>query len=190
MSDTPSPSPEERIKALEKQLEELQKHLGTEKATSNVPRAKKPAKNMAWLSLIFLVLPVIAYWGFSTGLKGRFSAQGAILGNWSVQARDCRSGAAYIPQFWGMVVKSGKAKEPKFEVQGDSPKNGKVLVWGPEFETPVTLDKNLCSVYEIEIKRNGSKVNNVVAIEGYVKLDCSLAESGKFIADIQFRNCY
>ncbi len=190
MLESSSQSTEEKIKALQKQVEELQKRLNTEKPDSNLPRTKKPPKNMAWLSLIFLVIPVIAYWGFSSGLKGNFSAQGSTLGNWQAEARECRSGAAYIPQFWGMVVKGGKTSEPKLEVQGDSPKNSKVLVWGPKFETPVTLDKNSCSVYEIEIKRNGSRVNNVVAIEGYVKLNCNLTEGGKFTADLKFRNCY
>ena len=186
-------STEERIQALEKKVEELQKKVGIpQEATFSLSSnsKKKTFNPMPWMSLLFLIIPIIAYWGFSSGLQGNFSSQSTLLGNWAFKAKACRSGAAYIPPFWGVTIKSGKIGSPHFEVQGDTPQNAKILVWGSESENPVTLDRTICKLLDLKLKRNGSLVNNVVAVEGYLKMDCTPPGGGQFLADIQFRNCH
>lgn len=176
---------EERIRELEEQVRQLQGNKPVPSNNDSKLSNLKPKKGLFFLFWgVFLIAAALSYWGFTTGLKGYFSLQGIRF-----EANSCRSGAAFVPQFWGFVVRSKGKKGPRFELQGNSPENAQIFVW-TESKNPLLFNHQNCKNLELSFEQNGSKVNDVLAIRGNLKAACKNESGQEFIADVQFRNCH
>lgn len=177
---------EQRIRDLEEQVRQLQNKTGSTPSPTFTIKNKKNFVSSPFFALsIMAIAGIVAYWGFSTGLKGSFSFKGN-----HYNANSCRSGAAFIPQFWGVVIRSGSKTAPRIEIQGDSPAKAQLLVWGADSETPFLFNQQSCKTLEVKLETNGSKVNEVTALEGFLKAQCVGQNNTEFSADIKFRNCH
>lgn len=176
---------EERIRELEEQVRQLQGQPPSSSTNNSSIRNLKPKKGAFFIFWgIFLIAAPLCYWGFSTGLKGYFSLQGI-----RYEAKSCRSGAAFVPQFWGFIVRSQGKTGPRFEVQGNSPESAQIFVWA-DSKVPLLYNRQNCKNLELSFDQNGSKVNDVLAIEGSLKAECQSESAPEFVADVQFRNCH
>lgn len=176
---------EQRIRELEEQVRQLQGQNASSPTKSSKSNNSRTMKNPALFGLTLILIAIgAAYWGFSTGLEGHFSFQGT-----RYKANSCRSGAAFIPQFWGFVVRSKGKSDPRFEVQGNSAENAQIFVW-TDSKTPLLYNRQTCKKLELNFEQNGSKVNNVIALSGSLNAECKNDTGQEFIADVQFRNCH
>jgi hypothetical protein len=156
------------------------------------PPRKSRAKLFLILPLVLCGAGALAYFIFYMSwsrVDGKVVSEGGPLGTFSAPIDECRSGAAFVPQFFGVDL---KAESPVAHVQvQDSGDKATVVVGGPQGEEPhLDLTKAECSKFDVFVEWGNAEVNDVSTVEGRVHIDCAPAGGGRVRVDAEFKACH
>lgn len=184
---------EQRIRALEQEIADLRRHTGLPRPPPAGPPPRRSGVFVTALvgGVIVALLGVFAAFIYAEAWSkadGTISSVGPPLGRFDAHVIACRSGAAFMPQFLGAELDTtGGAR---LRVMGKGASDATVLVWAPNAETPVPLRTEDCKTFDVGVELTGSKVNEVQAVNGHVRVDCAMPAGGRFSADLRFDACH
>jgi len=151
------------------------------------------------MAVNFLIIGIVFYFVFGKGgcssVEGQFVATGEPLGSFTFIPASCRSGQRM--NFFGVAI-LGKGPNDGAIVPIQDVTQGKMVkveVPGscqpPDLEICKEIDikPEQCEVFELSVKRTNTTVNNIVLLDGYLKLDCKFPEGGTAKADMKFTSC-
>ena len=154
--------------------------------------------------LFLLLVPLqigIAVGGFylvgggCSSVGGSLVSTGKPLGNFTFSPAQCRSGQRM--QFFGAVL-LGKGRADGAVVPMIDQVKGKLVkveIPGsckpPDYEVcdEVIIDQRHCSTYDVTVNRTSVMVNDIVQVEGSVKLDCTFPGGGAVKGELTFERC-
>jgi hypothetical protein len=107
---------------------------------------------------------------FFDGARGTLASTGA-SGNWTMFASDCSSGQAEA--YFG--VKVGDRTNSTLSARVVAPETGQphVTVLVPATKTMLTLNRDACSVWDVDMHPDGSVYNGVRELVGHARFDCT-----------------
>ncbi len=124
-------------------------------------------------------------------VDGTVTHQGGELGDWTASFDGCRSGDAFVSDFFGADFVS-ESPRVHLQLQGSDSHNALLLVAGPS--TPgddgLELRQADCTVFDVHVESGGAEVNDVDSVEGHLKVDCPTPGGGRLRADLVFKACH
>jgi hypothetical protein len=127
--------------------------------------------------------------------EGTLISKGKPAGDFTFVPKKCRSGERM--QFFGAVM-LGEGQQDGAVVAIHDPIKGKLVkveVPGscrpPDYEKchEILIEQKQCSTFNVNVKRTNIIINEIVLIDGSLKLDCTFPEGGTIKADMKFENC-
>ena len=123
---------------------------------------------------------------FAEKAGGSVKVDGTSAGTFSFQVKECASGHAFVPGFFGADLRSGTGKALRVVDSGEEAR-----LWlypPPPGRGPLGIDKPSCSRWDVLVDWTHVTVNRVKTVSGHVRVDCAVG-GGKLTADVDFERC-
>jgi hypothetical protein len=162
-----------------------------------------------------LTLPLVAgvvllfVWALAETAQGSVQSAGGALGTWSVVVDECVSADTYDSSAPGAELSS--SAYPQFRVrfakgasqgmailigQGTTtilgPNQGAAQAWSLQVMTPTAtthVNPYACTRFGAEVDWNGTEMNGVDEVDGFIDADCPVAGGGRLVVNARFENC-
>lgn len=192
MSQSDPSSQHQRIAALEREIADMRRRTGVEDHPVVPPRVRRRSSILGLLAggIVLLMaggLAALLYEEAWTKVDGVFSSSGGALGRFDAHPTECRSGAAFMPQFLGADV--GSEASGRLRVEGTG-KAAVVTVWPPGSDKGRAFKSSQCKTFDVEVTLTGSEVNEVRAVDGHARLECRQSGKAMLSADVRFDACH
>ncbi|HEY7372112.1 MAG TPA: hypothetical protein VIF57_08145 [Polyangia bacterium] len=123
---------------------------------------------------------------FAERVAGRVTADGTSVGTFASPVKDCASGHAFVPGFFGADLRSGTGELLRVVDSGDG---ARLWLYPPApGQGPLGIGKADCSRWDVLVDWTHVTVNRVKTVSGHVRVDCA-AGGGKVTADVDFERC-
>ena len=199
VSDSRRAEDQDRIAALEREVERLRAELRQQRAhvetdTHNVhpPKSLKAKGGCLLFSLIGFLMTVgfvggIGYLVYTMAwsrVEGVWSmeidarTQGADptkVPLWTSAPTECRSGESFTPEFLGAVLTDEAGHELK--IFGPDSADGHAMLKVAPGQPDYVFDATTCERFELFVEWSGAEVNDVSAVKGVFRVRCDLRKA-------------
>lgn len=124
----------------------------------------------------------------SSKVTGSVSSTGGPLGTFSKTPTSCESGQRW--SFFGAVFFDEKDDHSVLDLVQDPVKGWFVKVGYPNVDKMEVFGAQDCSVLEIDVHKTNTTINNVRAVEGSAKFDCTSGSDGRVTGQLEFEKCH
>ena len=117
---------------------------------------------------------------------GKVTVEGTSIGSFSFGVNDCASGAGFVPQYLGAVLRAEGGYGMRVIESGDRARLWVFSQGGKQ--GALTIDKNACSQWDVVVGWAHKTINRVNTVNGHVRVKCA-ADGGTIAADVHFERC-
>jgi hypothetical protein len=124
----------------------------------------------------------------SSKVTGSVSSTGGSLGTFSKTPTSCESGQRW--SFFGAVFFVDGDSQSVLDLVKDPVSGWFVKVGYPGVDKMAVFGAHDCSVLDVDVHKTNTTINDVRAVEGSAKFDCTSGSDGRVTGQLEFEKCH